>query len=48
MDMLKIGLLKNLTLLLVEDDEELKESIKETLALFFLKMFLWHKMVWKL
>lgn len=39
MDMLKIGLLKNLTLLLVEDDEELKESIKETLALFFKNVF---------
>jgi DNA-binding response OmpR family regulator len=40
MDMLKIGLLKNLTLLLVEDDEELKESIKETLALFFKNVFI--------
>ena len=39
MDMLKIGLLKNLTLLLVEDDEELKESIKETLAFFFKNVF---------
>ena len=30
MNMLKISLLKNLTLLLVEDDEELRSSIKET------------------
>ena len=39
MDMLKINLLKNLTLLLVEDDEELRESTKETLALFFKNVF---------
>lgn len=40
MDKLKIGLLKNLTLLLVEDDEDLRESIKETLALFFKNVFI--------
>ncbi|MGJ0372457.1 response regulator transcription factor [Aliarcobacter cryaerophilus] len=40
MDKLKIGLLKNLTLLLVEDDEELRESTKETLALFFKNVFI--------
>ena len=39
MDKLKIGLLKNLTLLLIEDDEELRESTKETLALFFKNVF---------
>ena len=30
-----LNLLKNLTLLLVEDDEELRNSIKDTLSLFF-------------
>ncbi|WP_148571737.1 response regulator transcription factor [Aliarcobacter cryaerophilus] len=40
MDKLKIGLLKNLTLLLVEDDEDLRESTKETLALFFKNVFI--------
>lgn len=40
MDKLKIGLLKNLTLLLVEDDEELRESTKGTLALFFKNVFI--------
>lgn len=40
MDKLKIGLLKNLTLLLVEDDEELRQSTKETLALFFKNVFI--------
>lgn len=39
MDMLKISLLKNLTLLLVEDDEELKNSIKDTLSIFFKSVF---------
>lgn len=31
----KLNILKNLTLLLVEDDEELKNSIKDTLCIFF-------------
>ena len=35
MEISKINILKNLTLLLVEDDEELKNSIKETLSIFF-------------
>jgi len=35
MDVSKLNLLKNLTLLLVEDDEELKNSIKDTLSIFF-------------
>ena len=35
MNISNLNLLKNLTLLLVEDDEELRNSIKETLSLFF-------------
>lgn len=35
MEISKLSILKNLTLLLVEDDEELKNSIKETLSIFF-------------
>ena len=35
MDISKLNILKNLTLLLVEDDEELKNSIKDTLCIFF-------------
>ena len=31
----KLNLLKNLTLLLVEDDDELRNNLKDTLALFF-------------
>ena len=34
MEISKLNILKNLTLLLVEDDEELRNSIKETLSIF--------------
>lgn len=40
MDTSKLNLLKNLTLLLVEDDEELKNSITETLSIFFKKIII--------
>lgn len=34
----KLNILKNLTLLLVEDDEELINSIKDTLLIFLKKL----------
>ncbi|MGJ0299304.1 response regulator transcription factor [Aliarcobacter cryaerophilus] len=37
--MQNINLLKNMTLLLVEDDEELRNSIKELLSIFFKNIF---------
>lgn len=40
MDFSKLNLLKNLTLLLVEDDEELINNLNETLSIFFKKIII--------
>lgn len=39
MDLSEINLLKNLTLLLVEDDEELRDDLKDTLSIFLKNIF---------
>lgn len=42
MKIFKLNVLKNLTLLLVEDDKELKNSIKDTLFIFFKEIITAH------